>query len=103
VLGRRLQRHERLTATALVRSLGQERALLRGAAIPILALVVAWAAGASQADAIAAALYSTVAALVVFELVAAVRSHASPAETALEVSVGLGMGLAILSLKIILG
>ena len=40
--------------------------------------------------------------LVLFELVAGLRSRASPGELALEVGVGLAMGVAILGLRIVL-
>jgi hypothetical protein len=83
VLGRRLQNHERLTAVALWRALVHDWALIRGAAIPLLVLLVAWATGAAQATAVTAALWSAVASLVGFELLAA-------------------MGLAVLALKIVL-
>jgi hypothetical protein len=102
LLGHRLQTAERLTASALAHALRDEAALLNGAAVPILALVVAWIAGASQQTAVAIAVWSSIAALVVFELLAAVRSRATPRELALEMSVGLTLGLAILFLKVVL-
>jgi hypothetical protein len=102
VLGRRLASGERLTARALARALAHDWALVRGAAIPLLALLVAWAAGAQQEAAVSAALWSAIASLVLFELIAGVRSRATPAELVLELAVGLAMGMAILVLKIIL-
>jgi hypothetical protein len=102
VLGRRLVAHERLTASALQRALVHDWALVRGAAIPLLVLLIAWAAGAAQDTAVTAALWSAVAGLVAFELLAGIRSRASAGELTLEVSVGLTMGLAILALKALL-
>jgi hypothetical protein len=102
VLGRRLSTQEQLTATALLRALGHDWPLIRGAAIPLLALMLSWAAGAGQQTAVTAALWSTVASLVLFELVAGLRSRATPAELVLEVSVGIAMGMGVLALKIIL-
>jgi hypothetical protein len=102
VLGRRLSRGERLTPAALGRALAHDWALVRGAAIPLLALLVAWLAGAAQETAVTSALWSAVASLVVLELVAGLRSRANAAELLLEVGVGLAMGLAILLLRIIL-
>ena len=43
VLGRRLQAQERLTPAALGRALAHDWALIRGAAIPLLVLLIAWA------------------------------------------------------------
>jgi TM2 domain-containing membrane protein YozV len=107
VLGHRLATHESLTTGALRRALAHDWALVRGAAIPLVVLLIAWAGGAAQDTAVTAALWSAVAGLVAFELLAAVRSRAGrssigPGELALEVSIGLTIGLAILALKIVL-
>ncbi|HEY4997253.1 MAG TPA: hypothetical protein VII03_04595, partial [Solirubrobacteraceae bacterium] len=76
--------------------------LIRGAAIPLFALVIAWLAGARQETAVTVALWSAIASLVVFELIAGLRSRASAGELVLEVGVGLAMGMGILALKIVL-
>jgi len=102
VLGRRLATHEHLSAGALLRALGHDWALVRGAAVPLVALAICWFAGATQQTAVNVALWSTVASLVAFELIAGLRSRATPGELALEVSVGVAMGMAILALKIVL-
>ncbi len=102
VLGRRLTEGERLSASALGRALAHDWSLIRGAAIPLFALVIAWLAGARQETAVTVALWSAIASLVVFELIAGLRSRASAGELVLEVGVGLAMGMGILALKIIL-
>jgi len=102
VLGRRLTHNERLSAGVLARALAHDWSLIRGAAIPLIALVIAWVSGAQQETAVTAALWSAIASLVIFELIAGIRSRATSGELVLEVSVGLAMGLAILALKIIL-
>lgn len=102
VLGRRLAVHGRLTVGALGRALVEESAIIRGAALPLLVLVLAWIIGAAEQTAVTAALWSTVAGLVAFELIAGVRSRATPAELALDVAVGTAMGVAIIALKVIL-
>jgi hypothetical protein len=102
VLGRRLTTPGRLTVGMLGRALKREWAIVQGAAIPLVALIIAWAAGASQEGAVTVALWSAVASLVGFELAAAVRSDASPGELVLDVSVGLAMVLAIIAMKVLL-
>lgn len=102
VLGRRLELHERLSAATLIRALAHDWAIMRGAALPLLALVLAWIAGAALATAVTAALWSAIASLIAFELFAGIRSRATPSELVLEVGVGGAMGVAILLLKIIL-
>jgi hypothetical protein len=102
VLGRRLEMQERLTAGALARTLGHDWALMEGAAIPLVALLIAWASGATQQTAVSAALWSAVACLILLELLAGLRSRATPRELLLEVAVGVAMGMGILVLKIVL-
>jgi hypothetical protein len=102
VLGHRLATRERLGVSALSHGLAEEWAIVRGAAVPLSALVIAWAAGASRETGVTAALWTAVASLVAFELVAGFRSRATPGELALEVAVGMAMGGAILALKILL-
>jgi hypothetical protein len=102
VLGHRLAEHERLTAASLADALAHDWAIIRGAALPLVVLAIAWAAGAAQQTAVTDALWSTIVSLVAFELIAGVRAHASPRELVFEGAVGAAMGVAILALKIVL-
>jgi hypothetical protein len=102
VLGARLESQQRLSAGTLAHELAHNWAIMRGAALPLLALVLAWITGAALATGVTAALWSTIASLIAFELFAGIRSHANASELALDVSVGATMGVAILILKIIL-
>lgn len=107
LLGRRLATRERLSAMRLLRALLHDWAIVRGAAIPLLALLLAWAVGATQASAVSAALWTSVVSLVAFELLAGIRSRAGGSsidlgELALEGAVGVAMGLSILALKVLL-
>jgi hypothetical protein len=99
VLGQRLAEAERLTLGALLGALGHDWALIRGAAIPLLALLLAWVSGASQELALSAGVWSAVVSLIAFELIAGIRSQATPRELVIEVGVGMTMGVAILALK----
>jgi hypothetical protein len=102
LLGQRLERRERLTAAALGRTLLHDWAIMRGGAPPLLALLISWAAGASQETAVTAALWTTVASLLTYELAAGLRARSRPAELLLEGLVGAAMGLGILALRVIL-
>jgi hypothetical protein len=102
LLGRRLATGDRLTAGTLARALAHDWAIVRGAALPLLALVIAWTAGASQEAGVTAALRTAVVAVVLFELVAGVRAKPTVGELVLKGAVGVTMGLAILALKGIL-
>ncbi len=102
LLGRRLATGERLTAGTLARALAHDWAIVRGAALPLLALVIAWIAGASQEGGVTAALRTAVVTVVAFELIAGVRAKSTAGELVLKAAVGVTMGLAILALKGIL-
>jgi hypothetical protein len=99
ILGRRLSHQEHLTVGALARALGHEWSIVRGASLPLLTLLLAWAAGASETTGVDAAVWVAIASLVVFELLAGLRARSTPREFALEGGVGVVMGLAIFALK----
>src|SRR4029077_649711 len=101
-LGRRLVAAERLTARGLSHALRKEWAIVRGATIPLLALIVAWTFGAEQETGLNIALWSAVGSVILLELAAGIRSRATPRELALELGGGVAMGVAIFALKIIL-
>jgi hypothetical protein len=102
LLGSRLESGERLTAGALGRALAHDWAIVRGAALPLVALVIAWIVGASEEAGVTAALRTAVITIVVFEVVAGIRAKSTPGELVLKAAVGVTMGLAILALKGIL-
>jgi hypothetical protein len=102
LLGRRLATGERLSAAALARALAHDWAIVRGAALPLLALVIAWIAGADQEAGVTAALRTAVVTVVAFEVLAGIRAKSTPGELLLKAGVGVTMGLAILALKGIL-
>jgi len=102
ILGQRMQTHERLSTGILLRALRDEATILLGAALPLLALLVAWILGAAQTVGVEAALWTSVASLIAFELMAGIRAHARRRELALEAGIGLTMGLAIIALKVVL-
>jgi hypothetical protein len=102
LLARRLELQEHLSVGAIWRALAHESAILRGAIVPLAVLVVGWIVGAEQQTAVTAALWAAVASLVLFEIVAGLRVHASARELALEGCAGAAMGVAIIALKIVL-
>ncbi|HEX5225538.1 MAG TPA: hypothetical protein VFW29_10460 [Solirubrobacteraceae bacterium] len=102
VLGERLRGAVRLDLRTLATTLSHDRALLRGAAVPLVVIVITWLAGADQELGVRVALWTTVACIFVFELTAGLRSGAAPHEVALEAGIGLLLGLALLALRLLL-
>lgn len=102
VLGRRLRSTRRLTPGELWQSLIHEAAVVRGAAIPLLALLIAALLGADQETGVNIAIWSAAASIVVLELIAGLRTHATRGEIALEAALGIAMGLGVIALKVLL-
>jgi hypothetical protein len=102
LLGRRLTTGEPLTAKSLGQALADDWGIVRGAAIPMLALVIAWAVGAGREAGVTAALRTAVVTVVVFELLAGIRAKSTTGELLLKAAVGVTMGVAILAVKGIL-
>ncbi len=102
LLGERVHTREPITPRALSRALGRDVVLVRGASVPLLALSGAAIAGASQETAVNVGIWSVVACLVGFELVAGLRSGSTRGEVVLQCVVGATLGLAIIALKAIL-
>jgi hypothetical protein len=102
VLGRRLEGGQPVAGLALLRALVAERVLLRGTVVPLVILLGAWAAGIEEITGVTVAIWSVVASLVIFELIAGLRSHSSLRELIVDVTVGLTMGIGILVLKVVL-
>jgi hypothetical protein len=102
LLGERLVTHQHLSAQALGHSLLREWAIVRGAALPLLALVLAWIGGASQETGVLVAIWTAAVSLMAFELAAGLRARSTPRELVLEGCVGATMGLAIIALRAIL-
>lgn len=102
VLGLRLSRHETLTWTELWHAFAQDWGIVRGAAAPVIAVLLAWAVGAQQTTAVTAGTWAAVVSLIVFELAAGMRSRAKAPELALQVTAGVTLGLGILALRALL-
>ncbi len=102
VLGLRLSEQRRVSWAELWHTFVQDWSIVRGAGLPLLAVLAAWAAGAGQAEAVTAGVWAVVASLIAFELAAGVRSKAKPIELAFDISAGTTLGLGILVLRVLL-
>lgn len=102
LLSRRLIRGAGITRDGVREALARDVILLRGGAVPLVALVVSWALGLSEQTGVTVAIVAVVATIVALEVLAAVASHASPSELLIDGCFGLALGLAIFLLKIVL-
>jgi len=101
-LGRRVAHQERLTARVLMQSLGDEWAIIPGAAIPLSVLVIAGLTGSNLEDAVNVAIWASVASIVVLEIGAGINAGARGMELFFDAAIGAVLGGAILALKAIL-
>jgi hypothetical protein len=101
-LGDRVERQIPLTADAFGHALVRDLAIVRGAAVPMLALLIASAAGASLDTAVVVAVWTSAVSIFVFEFVAGIRAALRDTELLLQVLAGAVMGLAIIALRAVL-
>jgi len=101
-LGWRVAHQERLTMRVLLQSLADEWAIVPGAAVPLLTLVVAGLAGATLESAVNVAIWASVASIIALEVGAGIHAGARGTELVLDAAIGAILGGAILALKAIL-
>jgi hypothetical protein len=101
-LGERLDKETPLSATGVLRSLIRDRAILRGAMVPIIALLIASAVGATLETAVLTAVWTSSATIVAFEVLAGFRAHLRGSELVVQIFTGTVMGLAIIALRTVL-
>jgi hypothetical protein len=80
----------------------EELALLKGAVLPLAALVISWIAGASLATAIVATLATCAGTLVATEVLVDLHAPGGPVALSLRIVAGASLGLAVLALYVIL-
>jgi hypothetical protein len=102
LLGDRLAGRGRLSAGLLLRALIEDAAILRGALAPLVAMLIAWALGATLSTAVAAAVWTAAGSLVAWELAAGLRAHLRPAELVFDTAVGAALGMGIILIKVVL-
>jgi hypothetical protein len=78
-----------------------ELPIVKGAVPALLALCIAWAAGASQPEAATVGVWTAVGSLILFEIAAGLRAEVDGRDLLLDGLVGISVGLAILALRAI--
>lgn len=101
-LGFRLRRREPLNLRLLWRSCLYELPIVEGALVPVLVLLLTWAAGLTVTSGVTAALWTAAATIVVLEVAAGWRSRQGPRDILLQIGAGAFMGLALVGLKLLL-
>jgi hypothetical protein len=98
----RIEEGEPLSLGAILTTMSHEVVILAGAAVPVFAVIIAWALGASLATAVTAGIWTSVGTVMVLEILAAVRARLAGRRFATQVVLGAAFGLGTLGLKLIL-
>ena len=98
----RVQRREQVNLRLMWRSCLHELSIIEGGLIPVLALLVAWASGATVRVGVSAAVWTTAATIIALEVAAGCRARPAFKPLLLQVTVGVAMGSAIVVLKLML-
>jgi hypothetical protein len=101
-LGARLQSREPLNLPLFWHSCLHELPIIEGAFVPVLVLLVAWAAGAPVTSGVTAAVWTTAASIVALEVAAGWRAQLRPRSLWLQAGAGVVMGAAVIALKLVL-
>jgi membrane protein YqaA with SNARE-associated domain len=100
--GHRLEHRQPLTVEGLAEALGREFTIVIGAAVPVFALVVCWAAGVRLTSAVWAALFAAAAVIVIVEVGAGVRAELSARALVAQTAAGALFGVLVIALKVVL-
>lgn len=100
--GERLRISDHFAFGAFLASAQRELSVLLGAAVPLVVLLICWAAGASLETGVAAGLWASAASIVVIELVAGARAELSAPDLAKQAAFGALLGVGVLLLRVVL-
>jgi hypothetical protein len=98
-LAMRLQRREQVNLRLMWRSGLHELSTIEGGLIPVLALLIAWASGASVRVGVSTAVWTTAGTIIALEVAAGYRARPGYKPLLLQASVGVATASAIIVLK----
>jgi hypothetical protein len=100
--GQRLEKGEPFEFGELATAAVKELSVLLGASIPLLVLLIFWAAGAPLATAVSAAIWTSAAMIVLIEFVVGLRANLTGRQLIMQTGFGAFLGLLVLTLRIVL-
>jgi hypothetical protein len=98
----RIEARTRLTVEEIIGSMIHESPILLGAGVSLVPLLIWWVAGGSLTAAVTAAVWTSAAMIVVYEVVAGVRADLTGKELVLQTAVGAALGVLVIVLKMLL-
>jgi hypothetical protein len=99
---RRLRESKPLEFSELLSTMASELWILAGVAIPLLALLIGWAAGAALTTSVSVAIWTSAAMILVIEVVSGVRAGETGHELVLQTALGTVLGALVIVLRVVL-
>ncbi len=100
--GERMRAGEPFTYRGLLRTAAHELAVLLGAALPLLAILICWAAGAALSTAVSVGIATTVVIVVATEVVIGLRAELTGRDLVRQTTVGVVLALLVIALRVVL-
>ncbi len=101
LMGRRIEGGERLQLRTIGHTAGHELPILTGAILPLLAVLISWAAGARLTVAVSVGIWISVAMLLLIEVVAGISAKLSAVALMIQTVFGVVLGLLIIAIELI--
>ncbi len=100
--GERVRAGEPFTYRGLLRTATHELAVLLGAAVPLLAILICWAAGAALSTAVSIGISTTVVIVIATEVVIGLRAELTGRDLVRQTAVGVVLALLVVALRVLL-
>jgi VIT1/CCC1 family predicted Fe2+/Mn2+ transporter len=100
--GTRLQQEEPLTLAGVIESMVHELPILSGACVPLAVIVICGIGGVSLDTGLKAAVWATAIVLVAIEVISAVRAEVKGRGLAIQIAVGVCLGLLVIAINAVL-
>ncbi len=100
--GERVRAGEPFTYRGLLRAAGHELAVLLGAGVPLLAILICWGAGAALSTAVSAGIATTVVIVIATEMVIGLRAELTGRDLVRQTTVGVVLALLVIALRVVL-
>jgi hypothetical protein len=100
--GQRLRKSEPFRLAGLAQAMARELSVLVGAAVPLVVLLVWWAAGAQLTTAVNAAIWTSALTILTIEVVSGLRAQLSGRDLIAQTALGAVLGLLVTALRVVL-
>lgn len=100
--GHRVRQGEHFEPSGFTAAARHELALLAGALVPLVALLIGWGAGAGLQTGVTVAIWTAVAIIVATEVVIGVRAELTGRDLIVQTSLGVLLGLLVVALRVLL-